>query len=43
MIVVMNPLATKKEVKEVLASIDAPEHDIRVTKLADKVVIVANT
>jgi len=42
MIVVMNQLATKKEVREVVESINASTHDIRVTRLNGRVVIVAN-
>jgi len=43
MIVVMTPTATKKEISQVVQTIGAPEHDIRVTKLDGKIVVVANT
>lgn len=39
----MTPTATKKEIDQVVQSIDAPEHDIRVTKLDNKIIVVANT
>jgi len=42
MIVIMTPTATKKEVKQVVQTIGVPAHDVRVTKLDNKVVIVAN-
>ena len=43
MIVVMTPTATRKEINQVVASIGASEHDVKVTKLDGKVVVVANT
>jgi len=43
MIVVMTPTATKKEISQVVKSIGAPEHDVKVTKLDNKIVVVANT
>jgi len=43
MIVVMTPTATKKEIKQVVKSIGAPAHDVKVTKLDNKIIVVANT
>jgi len=43
MIVVMTPTATKKEIKQVVASIGASKHDVKVTKLDNKIIVVANT
>lgn len=42
MIIVMSPMATDKEVEKVVESLDVPEHDLRITRLLDKIVIVAN-
>ncbi|MFH1424324.1 MAG: hypothetical protein ABIG20_01445 [archaeon] len=42
MIVVMSPMATEKEVKKVVDSLEVPKHDLRVTRILGKIVIVAN-